>query len=238
MRDWQIELLDVLMGSTDSSVIFDAVASVGRKIDFDYLSYMLVLPVPLTRPKILSVNNYPYGWQEQYRKMNYAAIDPTIHRSPMSDQSLIWSDAVFARTPTIRNEAEDAGIRHGWVCAVGGLGGARGTFTLARRENEITSEELSDKAHQMTWLAHTTHMTLSKALMNRVVGTKAHTALTSREIDVLKWTADGKTAREIAQLLAISTNTINFHVKNIVSKLDVTNKTQAVITAAFLGLLQ
>jgi len=237
MRDWQFDLLRVLMGAADSTAIFDAVASVGRKIDFDYLSYTLILPVPLTRPKIVSVNNYPVVWQEHYQRMNYAAIDPTIHRLPMSEQSVIWSDVVFAGTPKIWMEAGEAGIRYGWVCTIGGLGGARGTFALTRRENEITPDELHGKRHEMTWLAHTTHMILSKALMKRDAGMGPHPALTSREIDILKWTADGKTAREIAQLLAISTNTINFHIKNIFSKLDVTNKTQAVITAAFLGLL-
>jgi LuxR family transcriptional regulator, quorum-sensing system regulator SolR len=58
--------------------------------------------------------------------------------------------------------------------------------------------------------------------------------LTEREIQVLQWTADGKTTGQISDILAISENTVNFHVKNAVVKLQTKNKTAAV---AMLGLL-
>jgi LuxR family transcriptional regulator len=61
--------------------------------------------------------------------------------------------------------------------------------------------------------------------------------LTAREIEVLKWTADGKTSADISSLLAVSENTVNFHVKNAVFKLQSTNKTAATVRAAMLGLL-
>ena len=61
--------------------------------------------------------------------------------------------------------------------------------------------------------------------------------LTAREIEVLKWTADGKTSADISSLLDVSENTVNFHVKNAVTKLQTTNKTAATVRAAMLGLL-
>ncbi len=36
-----------------------------------------------------------------------------------------------------------------------------------------------------------------------------------REKEILKWTAEGKTSAEIAMILSISENTVNFHQKNI-----------------------
>ena len=62
-------------------------------------------------------------------------------------------------------------------------------------------------------------------------------ALTGRETEVLKWTADGKTAGEISDVLGLSENTIAFHMKNAINKLGAANKTAAVIQAAMLGLL-
>ena len=63
-------------------------------------------------------------------------------------------------------------------------------------------------------------------------------SLTARETDVLKWTADGKTAYEISRILNISESTVNFHIKNIMLKLDCANKIQAVAKAALIGLLR
>lgn len=49
--------------------------------------------------------------------------------------------------------------------------------------------------------------------------------------------ADGKTQKETAHILAISFGTVIFHVKNAVSKLGTTNKTEAVVRAAVLGII-
>lgn len=57
-------------------------------------------------------------------------------------------------------------------------------------------------------------------------------ALTDRERDVLELLAKGHTNREIAESLVISQNTVNFHVRNILSKLHVRNRAQVVAWAA------
>ena len=62
-------------------------------------------------------------------------------------------------------------------------------------------------------------------------------ALTPREIEVLKWSADGKTAAEIGDILSISIPTVNFHIKNAVQKMKAANKTAAVVQALMAGLL-
>ena len=61
--------------------------------------------------------------------------------------------------------------------------------------------------------------------------------LTKREVEILRWTADGKSAEEIAQILHLSVNTINYHIKKSIAKLDAPNKTAAAVKAAVLGLL-
>jgi len=53
----------------------------------------------------------------------------------------------------------------------------------------------------------------------------------------LRWTAEGKTAYEISHILNVSERTVNFHVNNVVDKLGASNKTQAAVKAAILGML-
>ncbi|MBS8266627.1 DNA-binding response regulator [Mesobacillus boroniphilus] len=58
-----------------------------------------------------------------------------------------------------------------------------------------------------------------------------HEELTEREMEVLKLIAEGKTNQEIADELFIALKTVKTHVSNILSKLQVQDRTQAVIYA-------
>ncbi|WP_353959909.1 helix-turn-helix domain-containing protein [Aquisalimonas lutea] len=55
--------------------------------------------------------------------------------------------------------------------------------------------------------------------------------LTWREKECLLWTAEGKTAWEIAQIINISRRTVVYHLRNAMIKLDATNRTQAAVNA-------
>ena len=61
--------------------------------------------------------------------------------------------------------------------------------------------------------------------------------LTAREREVLVLVADGMTNKEIAASLALSEHTVSFHVKNILSKLHLRNRAQAVAYAVRTGLV-
>ena len=58
-----------------------------------------------------------------------------------------------------------------------------------------------------------------------------------REMDVLQLVAQGLSNREIAATLGLSINTVECHAKNIYRKLEVANRTQAIVRAQELGLL-
>jgi LuxR family quorum-sensing system transcriptional regulator CciR len=61
--------------------------------------------------------------------------------------------------------------------------------------------------------------------------------LTQRETECLTWAAQGKSSWDIAAILKISRNTVNFHVKNAMKKLGTSRRTVAVIKAIDLGLI-
>lgn len=62
-------------------------------------------------------------------------------------------------------------------------------------------------------------------------------ALTKRELDVLRISGEGFSAKEVAKHLSISPFTVCDHFKSIYVKLQVNNRTRAVIVARELGML-
>lgn len=61
--------------------------------------------------------------------------------------------------------------------------------------------------------------------------------LTPREIEVLRWLAEGKSNPEIATILGVSAGTVKLHVQSILAKLGVENRTAAATAAREHGLV-
>ncbi|HMQ56207.1 MAG TPA: response regulator transcription factor [Anaerolineae bacterium] len=94
------------------------------------------------------------------------------------------------------------------------------------------------------------HPDITKKLMNQVVAQATQThplhrqeeavdrsaELTERELEVLRLIANGLSNREIGRQLAISEKTVKTHVSNILSKLNLADRTQAAIYALKAGL--
>jgi DNA-binding NarL/FixJ family response regulator len=62
--------------------------------------------------------------------------------------------------------------------------------------------------------------------------------LTTRELEVLRLIRDGSKNKEIAARLEISEATVNFHIKNLVTKLQANDRTHAVMIAIRRGMLE
>ena len=65
-----------------------------------------------------------------------------------------------------------------------------------------------------------------------------YTELTDREMEVLKLIASGMSNSEIAEKLVISVNTVKGHVSNILSKLQLADRTQAAVYAWEQGIVR
>nr|WP_117193602.1 LuxR family transcriptional regulator [Rhizobium terrae] len=73
--------------------------------------------------------------------------------------------------------------------------------------------------------------------IRRSVKTVAAGPLSSRELEVVRWTAQGKTSAEIGRILSLSDHTVNAYMTNAIKKLDCVNRTQLVAKALRLRLI-
>ena len=68
-------------------------------------------------------------------------------------------------------------------------------------------------------------------------GSKQKRILSPRESECLLWSAKGKSAAEIADILSLQTETIRSYIKSMLKKLNADNKAQAIAIGYELGLL-
>ena len=78
-------------------------------------------------------------------------------------------------------------------------------------------------------LVHSGKKRIPPEIANELAEHSMDDTLTIRELDVLRGVAGGQSNGEIADALHISEHTVKNHVKNILSKLGATDRTQAVV---------
>jgi two-component system NarL family response regulator len=95
-------------------------------------------------------------------------------------------------------------------------------------------EELLDSIRKV----HSGETCISPALGSKLASHVSGETLTSREIDVLKLLARGRSNKEIGADLFISETTVKTHVRSIFGKLSVMSRTEAIAAANRRGLIQ
>lgn len=236
MKPWQDDLLTALQSIDTQEALFDELRKEAWRLGFDHCAYGMRLPLPLSRPRTILLNNYPEGWQRRYAEENYLQIDPSVRHGMSSQVPLVWAAESFHEAPAFWEDARSHGLCHGWAQSSKGLNGVQGMLTLARSGEALSESELRKNGCRLVWLTQVAHLCLNKLISARLLP-EQDTQLSSREIAVLRWTADGKTSGEISDILGLSERTVNFHIGNAMVKLNCANKTAATVRAALLGLL-
>ena len=107
-------------------------------------------------------------------------------------------------------------------------------YVRKEAEPELLLSSIRAAAHRQSLL----DPVVANALMNELLRSGKHNAeLTEREQAVLKQLALGRTNREIAEALVVTEETVKTHVGNILTKLQLAHRTQAVIYALKKGLI-
>lgn len=106
--------------------------------------------------------------------------------------------------------------------------GARG-YAL----KDIDRESLSEALHRV----HAGQSWLVPAVAHRMMERSQRPQLTEREVEVLRLIGRGLTNREAAGVLQIAESTVKNHLNNLMAKLDVSDRTEAVSYAITRGII-
>ncbi|WEX79373.1 LuxR family transcriptional regulator (plasmid) [Sinorhizobium numidicum] len=181
--------------------------------------------------------NYPDEWQEQCLRRGYDRIAPTFRESRLRAGPIRWrevySDArTTAHERRILDEAATFGLRSGITVPLRGPYGSFAILSFAQRCNN----ELQNRT--ITYLQHAAihfHLTVADATNSKLI--KVVPDLSVREKECILWVARGKSSWDIGVIMRISENTVNFHIKNVMRKLDTSSRTVAAIKAISLGII-
>lgn len=236
MDGLQETLMQSLLSAKNEIDWFAALSNAANKLDFEFCAYGIRTPLPISKPKVLMLSNYSQVWEQHYSQKKYLTIDPTVLHGMRSVMPLVWKDNLFATCRPFWEEARAHGLQAGWTQSCHDANGVGGLLTLARSHDDLSPKELSASSLMMSWLGQIAHEGMSQFLLPRLMP-EITIELSAREIEVLQWTAEGKTSADVSEILNIAERTVNFHINNAMAKLGVCNKTAAAIKAALLGLL-
>ena len=236
MKPWQDEQLQLLLAEDNEHQVFDHIAEIARRLGFDHCAYGVRPPLPVSRQRIVMFNTYPTEWRERYAKQNYLAVDPTVQHGLRSALPVVWSEEFFANAREFWEEARAFNLRYGWAHPCRDAQGVLGMLTVARSHEDLSDAEMQETSIKLSWLAQISHLAMTRILVRKLVP-ESNVKLSHQETAVIRWTADGKSAAEIAKIMGLSVRTVTFHLTNVTSKLNAANKTAAAVRAAMLGLL-
>ena len=208
---------------------------------FESFTYALILSPRGPMEKPLYISTYPSSWANHYVENHYASKDVVMRIVTSTLRPFLWSDLaeqgkLNLTQRKIFNEATEFKIKSGGSIPIHGPGAAKASFAIA--------SELPEKDFAPLFLSqrHELHLVATYAHERMLdIGLQKEGApiykLTPREADVLLWTAHGKTAWEISEILSLSEETVREYIKSACRTLNTNNKTHAIAVALVHGLI-
>ena len=233
---WQIDLFDGFQKAIDIQDILDVSLKIVKPLGFEFCTIKTKFALPLANRKTYVLGTNEDKVNQKNSSGGYDKAPVTTHCSKTNTPA-IWTGknegAIFEKDPELVEEYFSWGHKGGWAQSVNEGGGQFSMFIVDSTEIMTQSYLENDVNFNLEWITIAVHSAISKMRQKN----KSNIQLSEREKEVLRWSGDGKTADEIAQILNLSHSTINFHLRKAMFKLNAPNKTSAIVKAIYLNLL-
>ncbi|MNG88273.1 Regulatory protein SdiA [compost metagenome] len=235
MLHWNPEHLHQLVSERTPQRLFDLAVHLAQDLGMDYLGLKIRIQITAQSPRVYLYSNYPSEWIKCCQHNDFYKQDPAATRSHGSTLPVLWTDDLYREAPQFREASCQHGLRYGWTQSVYDLQHNESQLSVARPANPVDITELYDKAGSVQWLCHTLHAVISEHHLSALCPPQPK--MSERELEVLKWSALGKTAADVACILSLSQSTVNFHIRSVITKTNAANKAGAIAIAALRGLI-
>lgn len=233
MHHWKPEHLQAFDCERNPTKLFDIAVYLAQNLGMEYLGLNVRIQVATQTPRLYLYSNYPNRWIEWYQRDDLYMLDPVANACHNSTMPVLWTDDLYREVPQFREMACRCGLRHGWTQSLHDLQHNESQISVARPAGRIDGDEFYRKAGSVQWLCHTLHAVLGEHHLNALCPHQPR--MSERELEVLKWSAAGKTAADVACILSLSQSTVNFHIRSVITKTNAANKAGAIAIAAMRG---
>ncbi|WP_246041504.1 helix-turn-helix transcriptional regulator [Peteryoungia ipomoeae] len=179
---------------------------------------------PLVRETTL-----PSEFSLEFDRLELLKVCPTVTHMARSIMATTWDVGLegdkpdFDCPPHFAKLFRRFGLRSGVLFTLHALDGGRFMVRYDGNREPPSQAEMNE----LSMLS-----TQAFDVFDRLRRTASNTnVLSARELEVVRWTAQGKTSLEIGQILSLSDHTVNAYMTNAIRKLDCVNRTQLVAKA-------
>lgn len=193
-----------------------------------------------------AICNFPTEWLEHYYSNNYFKDDKVFElcrsrKTPFHWRAELKRSEMTAIQQRIMDHATRSGLvdgytmplisRDGEIAIMTGIPDPKRYDPERQRYNESLLYILAHFFH-----AHALRLVMEAELASTVVG-RRRAFLSGRERESVFWISRGKSSWEVAQILGISEKSVECYMDSVKRKLEASNRTQAVVKALLLGLI-
>lgn len=190
---------------------------------------------PRDPPTFHVISNMPDAFKDTSASPELSRRDPVNRRLRTLSVPFFYDQAVYVAEGAV--DLWDRQAAYGYKCGVAvalHLPGGKHFLLGADRDKPLPKAE-AKRIRLMADLQLLAVHAQAAAIRLLMPPTAPPPRPSPRELEVLRWTREGKSAWETSVILGISEATVNFHVLNVCRKFGVTSKHQAVLKAISYG---
>jgi DNA-binding CsgD family transcriptional regulator len=212
-----------------------------RSIGCEHFSYLVTRP-PRGRVACdnVFISSYAAEWRARYLARTYQFYDPVVSISKKIRVPYFWGQRGFLRAfekaeRYVFHEAAEFGIVEGYSVPIVGPEFEAAIFSVVVNARNEIPDIVQGEMGELQIFAAKFHDAAVR--LDGLEKPQVEIALTTREKEVLTWTAEGYSSEEVAARLGLSASAVNYHITNSCRKLGASNKIQAVALAIRMDLL-
>ena len=230
LRLGALDTVDAISAATSLDGLYLLLERTFQAFAFDHF-IISGIPTPHERlERAVVLRNWPAGWFDMYVREDFVRVDPTVRMCQSTTMPFEWSEAPVdsrdRRCQDVMDFARDFGLKRGFSLPVHGINGTEACVSLGGVSPDIDAAT-RPALHLVAMYAYEQ----ARGLVPAAPALTASNPLTTREREVLTWSAIGKHYQEIAEIMGITERTVMAHSNNATHKLGAANKTQAVVKA-------
>jgi DNA-binding CsgD family transcriptional regulator len=210
-----------------------------QRLGFETVSAMTVIDHAMGKSEFITVDNTPQNYADTFSNPALGRRDPVMQHCKRQTVPIIWDQNTYVShgAADIWEQQARYGYATGIAMALHMPEGRHFQLGVDRDQPLPTDPaELQRLVADLQLFAVHAQEAALRLLVPEPLQPE-RPALTPRELEVLRWTMDGKTAWEAGAILGITERTAVMHVTNAMRKLGCVNKHQAVLKALRLGLI-